>query len=396
MAWPCITRACCIARFWNQLDKGDIAVPLVFTKYSEATDGGQQYHAHLQQPQARSSSTAIEVLAAGLETDHGAHSGPNRDILQQSGPPQSKELSGSVMRQDYKAWKVNPGVSCKPKIEYQPSETPFDQETQYQKDFKAWPIPRRGDHPWISKPSAGLTAPTASSEAKRKKPPPVALPEKNPEGSAPPENVEPAVSKVKTSVTFNSVADIQSTAKEAKEQKSREKSPSQRWSMEGLRPRDAADILNKHIKEEGGNASSYRNEFRAWTDVKPVKSIKAKYQYKPPEERVAPESSYTAMFKGECNQPVAGDNKLTERRRIRSLYSEPQKESTKVEKPSVQTSKPKKITPSHKPVKKAKDKQLTPGRASKKKAAETATSTAKPDDKEKSKEINNKLAEAKE
>lgn len=37
MAWPCITRACCIARFWNQLDKADIAVPLVFTKYSEAT-----------------------------------------------------------------------------------------------------------------------------------------------------------------------------------------------------------------------------------------------------------------------------------------------------------------------------------------------------------------------
>ena len=38
MAWPCITRACCIARFWNQLDKADIAVPLVFTKYSEATE----------------------------------------------------------------------------------------------------------------------------------------------------------------------------------------------------------------------------------------------------------------------------------------------------------------------------------------------------------------------
>ncbi|XP_072257977.1 microtubule-associated protein 6 isoform X1 [Pyxicephalus adspersus] len=392
MAWPCITRACCIARFWNQLDKGDIAVPLVFTKYSEVTEGGQQYHAHLQQPQARSSSTAIEVLPAGIESDHGAQSWPSRDITHQSGPAKAKEPSGSVMRQDYIAWNVKPEASCKPKNDYQPSETPFKQETQYQKDFKAWPIPRRGDHPWIPKPSPGLTAPTASSEAKRKKPP-VALPEKNPEGPAQVDSTEPVVPKVKTSVTFSSAADIKSTSKETKEKVTREMSPSGRWSMEGLRSRDAADILNRQIKEEGG--SSYRNEFRAWADVKPVKPIKAKSQYKPPEEKVAHETSYKAMFKGECNQPVAGDNKLIDRRRIRSLYSEPHKESSKVEKPSVQPSKPKKTTPSHKPVKKAKDKQLTPGRASKKKAAET-TSTAKPDDKEKSKEMNNKLAEAKE
>ncbi|XP_069825652.1 microtubule-associated protein 6 isoform X3 [Dendropsophus ebraccatus] len=397
MAWPCITRACCIARFWNQLDKGDIAVPLVFTKYSEVTEGGQQHHAHLQQPQARPISSSIEAQPAHAETDHGA--GSSRDLSHHPGPGHSKEPAGSVMREDYRHWNVKPEASCKPKSEYQPSEAPFQKETQYQKDFKAWPIPRRGDHPWIPKPSPGLTAPTASSVAKMKKTP-VALPEKKAEEPPTAEPTEIVVPKVKASVTFSSVADIQSTNKEVQERKNRARSPSTRWSMEGLRPRDAADILNRQIKEEGGVGTSYRNEFRPWTDVKPVKPIKARPQYRPPEEKVVHETSYKATFKGECIQPTAGDNKLTERRRIRSLYSEPHKESPKVEKPSVQPSKPKKTTtPSHKPVKKAKDKQITPGRASKKKAPETGSTpaTAKPEDnKEKSKEMNNKLAEAKE
>ncbi|XP_029458007.1 microtubule-associated protein 6 [Rhinatrema bivittatum] len=131
-------------------------------------------------------------------------------------------------------------------------------------------------------------------------------------------------------------------------------------------------------------------------DVKPVKPIKAKPQYKPPEEKVVHETSYKATFKGECNKPVSGDNKINERRRIRSLYSEPYKEIAKVEKPNVQTSKPKKTTTaSHKPAKRAKDKQITSGRAVKKKSPESAGET-KPEDKEKSKELNNKLAEAKE
>ncbi|XP_075193715.1 microtubule-associated protein 6 isoform X4 [Anomaloglossus baeobatrachus] len=326
MAWPCITRACCIARFWNQLDKGDIAVPLVFTKYSEVTEGGQQHHAHLQQPQARHSSYAVEAQPALIEADHGA--GSTRDLSHQPGPGHSKETTGSVMRQDYKHWNVKPEASCKPKSEYQPSEAPFERETQYQKDFKAWPIPRRGDHPWIPKPSPGLTAPTASSAAKMKKTP-VALPEKRAEELPKVESTELVVPKVKASVTFSSVADIQSTHKEVQEKRNREKSPSTRWSMEGLRARDAADILNRQIKEEGGVGTSYRNEFRPWTDVKPVKPIKARPQYRPPEEKVVHETSYKATFKGECNQPTTADNKLTERRRIRSLYSEPHKESPK-------------------------------------------------------------------
>ncbi|OCT96387.1 microtubule-associated protein 6 homolog isoform X3 [Xenopus laevis] len=392
MAWPCITRACCIARFWNQLDKGDIAVPLVFNKYSEVTEGSAQYHAHLQQPQARLSSAAIETQSAVVEADHGGQVGSTKDLSQKPGLGPNKMQTDSVMRQDYKAWKVKPELSCKPKTEYQPSEAPFDNKTQYQKDFKAWPIPRRGDHPWIPKPSPGLNAPTASSEAKKSA---VAVPENKPTEPAKVEATEEVVPKVKASVTFSGLPIKEPVSKENPEKKSREKSPSGQLHVDGMRPRDAVDMLNRQIKEEGGAGSSYRNEFRPWTDVKPVKPIKAKSQYQPPEEKVVHETSYKATFKGESNQPTAGDNKLTERRRIRSLYSEPCKESSKVEKPSVQTSKPKKTSTSHKPVKKAKEKIIAPGRASKKKSAES-TPTTKPEEKEKSKEINNKLAEAKE
>lgn len=75
---------------------------------------------------------------------------------------------------------------------------------------------------------------------------------------------------------------------------------------------------------------THRNEFRAWTDIKPVKAIKAKPQYKPPDDKMAHETSYSAQFKGEANKPALADNKIIDRRRIRSLYSEPFKEPPKV------------------------------------------------------------------
>uniref|UniRef100_A0A8C5MJS5 Microtubule associated protein 6 n=1 Tax=Leptobrachium leishanense TaxID=445787 RepID=A0A8C5MJS5_9ANUR len=392
MAWPCITRACCIARFWNQLDKGDISVPLVFSKYSEVTDGIQQHHTYLQQPQVRPTSAAIEIQPTLVEADHGGHTETTRDLPQQHGSAHVKEQSGSIMRQDYKAWKVKPEASCKPKCEYHPSDVPFKQETQYQKDFKAWPIPRRGDYPWIHKPSPSLTAPTAASEAKKKKEL-VGQLEKRPTEPAKVEDAEKVVATVKVSVSFSKEADVESTAKDTPEKKPRERSPAGK--TEGSRHRDASDIFNRQIQGDHGSNSYYRNEFKPWTDIKPAKAMRTRSLYKPPEEKVSHETSYNTTFKGECNKPTAADNKLTERRRIRSLYSEPSKETPKVEKPSVQTPRAKKTPTSHKPVKKAKEKQIVTGRASKKKTAET-TSTTKPEDKEKSKEINNKLAEAKE
>lgn len=64
--------------------------------------------------------------------------------------------------------------------------------------------------------------------------------------------------------------------------------------------------------------------------MKPVKPIKAPSQYKPPLEGTNLETSYSATFKGEQVKPHPFDNKSLERRRIRSLYSEPGKEPAKV------------------------------------------------------------------
>ncbi|XP_066846123.1 microtubule-associated protein 6 [Anser cygnoides] len=392
MAWPCITRACCIARFWNQLDKADIAVPLVFTKYSEATEQ-QQHPQHPQHPLQQqqqpqpvvpappqrpsvpiATQPGADAAAAAAGGGGGGEAAPGSA---RPGPaPHASPPADSVMRHDYKPWKVQrPEPSCKPKSEYQPSDAPFEKETQYQKDFRAWPIPKRGDHPWIPKagPSPVLGPERASpekpaQEKRRKKEEDTEAEEEHPKAGA---------------------------GREKGRQKGEEPGGQQ---AEAGRGRAAADALNRQIKEEvvaAGVSSSYRNEFRPWIDVKPVKAIKAKAQYKPPEEKMTHETSYSAQFKGETSKPAPADNKFLERRRIRTLYSEPYKEPPKVEKPSVKPSKPKKTTTSHKPLKKAKDKQIASGRAAKKKSAETSN-TAKPEDKEKSKEMNNKLAEAKE
>nr|XP_012788715.1 unnamed protein product [Sorex araneus] len=442
MAWPCITRACCIARFWNQLDKADIAVPLVFTKYSEATD---HPGAPAQPPQPAPAPPSARTVAIETQPAQGEQDAVARATGPAPGPAVEREGAGaygrggaaaglgsgqavgsgsssgtadSVMRQDYRAWKVQrPEPSCRPRSEYQPSDAPFERETQYQKDFRAWPLPRRGDHPWIPKP---VQMPPASQAAA----PVLGAPRRRPQSQerwpvhaaadAPEQEAAPGGPCGPAAAGKPSGGDERDTRRKA--------GPA--WMLrraEGLGPeqtplpaaqaqvqaqaptpapetgkgREAADALNRQIREEVATAagSSYRNEFRAWTDIKPVKPIKARSQYRPPGDKMFHETSYSAQFKGEANKPTPADNKVIDRRRIRSLYSEPFKESPRVERPSVQSSKPKKTSVSHKPQRKAKDKQVGSGRAAKKKGVEASTAPAT---KEQSKEMNNKLAEAKE
>ncbi|XP_074837217.1 microtubule-associated protein 6 [Carettochelys insculpta] len=398
MAWPCITRACCIARFWNQLDKADIAVPLVFTKYSEATEspaapGGSQ------PPPRPSSAIETQPCILGGDLDAVARATATGDHKAGPGQQPPQQLADSVMRQDYKHWKVQrPEPSCKPKSEYQPSDTPFEKESQYQKDFRAWPIPKRGDHPWIPKPApAPVPAPEkgpqekpAGQEKRRKLLPGQERKEEEEAEPGPKEELSKA-GRAEEGREIRIKKRVQVVEDGGQQQ------PGPSAPLEGGKGRAVVDALNRQIREEvaAGVSSSYRNEFRPWVDVSRVKLIKAKPQYKPPDEKVIHETSYSSQFKGEPNKPVTADNKFLDRRRIRSLYSEPFLELSKVEKRSVQTSKPKKTTASHKPLKKAKDKQIASGRAAKKKSAESSSGT-KPEDKEKSKEMNNKLAEAKE
>ncbi|XP_070800190.1 microtubule-associated protein 6 [Pituophis catenifer annectens] len=396
MAWPCISRACCIARFWNQLDKADIAVPLVFTKYSEATElpATQVVFQQQQQQPARPLPSAIDIQPAGLSSDYHAHArpasavdhGPAAPPGPSSRAPKETPMADSVMREDFKAWKVQgPEPSCKPKNEFQPSDQPFANQSQYQKDFRPWPIPKRGDHPWIPKQMAipaveldkGTKEPRSSSWERRSKSQ---------------IGYDRSEQKKEEAVAAKPAPEERATKTKKKAQQPEDQArpphqqPGPSGTQEGGKGRAVVDALNRQIKEEVTarvSTSCYRNEFRPWTDIRPVRAIKAKSQYEPPDEKMFHQTSYSSQFTAEGAKPGPPDNKYMERRRIRTLYKEPLQESPKVEKPSPQPSKPKKTTPSHKSVKKPKDKQMASSRASKKKSAETPSRTATAEDKEK-------------
>ncbi|KAK3521606.1 hypothetical protein QTP70_014748 [Hemibagrus guttatus] len=353
MAWPCITRVCCMARFWSQLDKADIAVPLVFTSYSDACVPVQS------RAQPGVSGVAIETQPGGVGSAQEVVSkGPGAPTTTTS----TESAQGSVMRQDYKAWNVRREPSCKPKREYHEPEVPLATETQYQKDFKPWPIPRK-DHPWIPKASR------AEQEGGVEK------------GQIADRVQEKEILKRRQAKKIEDQTDKGSEVKHDHQK---------------LGGRAAADALNRQIKDEVGDGSSYRTEFKAYTDVKPAKLIRAKFQYQPPGEKTNRETSYSAAYRGEQVKLQQADK--TERRSVRKLYNEPYIEPTRVDRSSVPRSKLKKTASSSsshgKAVKKSKEKQTVSGsaRGSKKKSSENQ----RPSHKEKSKEMNNKLAEAKE
>lgn len=235
MAWPCITRACCINRFWTELDKADIAVPLVFTKYSDVAD--VQHLAH--HPQPRQKRPGPGPGAAGA-VDVQPHPG-----AQDAGGAAERKDDGSaasVMRQDFKAWRVRPEPSCKPRSEYQRSAAPFNNETQYQKDYKPWPIPKKHDHPWIPKPS-----PTSSSKQEM-----LAVSAEAESGVEKSEIEEKTQEKEKEKPKEKVVKREKSA-----ERRAPEKTEAQEESAEQRRSRAAADALNRQIKEVS-SSSSYR------------------------------------------------------------------------------------------------------------------------------------------
>ncbi|XP_037632387.1 microtubule-associated protein 6 homolog isoform X1 [Sebastes umbrosus] len=386
MAWPCITRACCINRFWSELDKADIAVPLVFTKYSDVASDLQHQHLHPQPRQKRTGgAVAIETQHPGEQHQEPGKAPPG------AGAAAAKDGSAaSVMRQDFKAWRVRPEPSCKPRDEYQRSAAPFNNETQYQKDYKPWPIPKKHDHPWIPKASPTTTTGGGGGVCKVEH----AEAESGVEKSEIEEKTQEK--ELKEPVKKVSVKREKSAERQTVE-KTEVQMPPDVVTAEEKKGRAAADALNRQIKQVMSTSSSYRTEFKAYKDVKPAKPIKAPSQYKPPVEETSLETSYSATYKGEQVKAHPTDNKLTDRRRIRSLYNEPGKDAAKVDKP-VSRTKPKKTptTTTGKMVKKSKEKQIASSQSAKKKPS-LGTPEPKSDGvvTKKSKEISNRLAEAK-
>ncbi|KAG7453768.1 hypothetical protein JOB18_037201 [Solea senegalensis] len=390
MAWPCITRACCINRFWTELDKADIAVPLVFTKYSDVAEAQRLPH-HLHRHQ--------RAAAVAIETQQQPPPGGESQVKE--APPAAAAAAGaetrgsaaSVMRQDFRAWRVRPEPSCRPRDEYQPTTGPFNNQTQYQKDYKAWPIPKKHDHPWIHRTESegGVEKSQVEEKLQEKKNKKVEerkevkvqeerkkevktveekvqdmkvedmkVPEKKLEEKKVQEEKVQEEKKVEIKVQEEKKVEIkvqeekkgeikvqeekkveikvqeEKKVEEVKESKletvrsvRREKSAEKKKLEEQRRDRAAADALNRQIQEVMSTSSSYRTEFKAYKNVKPVKAIKAPAQYKPPVEETSLETSYSATFKGEQVKAPPSDNKLQERRRIRSLYSEPSSKEPK-------------------------------------------------------------------
>ncbi|XP_040535179.1 MAP6 domain-containing protein 1 isoform X3 [Gallus gallus] len=120
MAWPCISRVCCLARFWSQLDRSDLAVPLTIRNYSD------------------------------IEEQEDAPAPPP--------PPPPPRPPAAAPRP-----RPGPAHGSPPE--------PFAAETQYRRDFRAWPLPRRAARPWVSagsgghRPPAPPPAPTRAARA---------------------------------------------------------------------------------------------------------------------------------------------------------------------------------------------------------------------------------------
>lgn len=126
MAWPCISRVCCLARFWNQFDKSDLSVPLTIQNYSDIAD-----------QEVRS---VTKQVSASERAPGNNYSSPDP----RTGSPPTH---GDGTRGSFRARKE---PSYKPREDYHPPGVPFPSLTQYKQDFKPWPIPRKENFPWIS------------------------------------------------------------------------------------------------------------------------------------------------------------------------------------------------------------------------------------------------------
>ncbi|XP_051990659.1 microtubule-associated protein 6 homolog [Xyrauchen texanus] len=125
MAWPCISRVCCMTRFWNQFDKSDLSVPLTIQNYSDIA-------VHEVRSVTKLVSTEPVPSIEFVSPD-------------QRDSPTTRDAAG--VRRPHRG-RTEP--SYKPREDYHPPGVPFQSVTQYKQDYKPWPIPKKDNFPWIS------------------------------------------------------------------------------------------------------------------------------------------------------------------------------------------------------------------------------------------------------
>ncbi|CAG5896770.1 unnamed protein product [Menidia menidia] len=135
MAWPCISRVCCLARFWNQFDKSDLSVPLTIQNYSDIAE-----------QEVRSVTKQVSNLERAPGNDYSAPEPRAR------GSPHAPADAPAGTRGSFRGRRE---PSYKPRDDYHPPGVPFTSVTQYKQDFKPWPIPRKENFPWINNGGGG-------------------------------------------------------------------------------------------------------------------------------------------------------------------------------------------------------------------------------------------------
>nr|XP_020451589.1 microtubule-associated protein 6 homolog [Monopterus albus] len=230
MAWPCISRVCCLARFWNQFDKSDLSVPLTIQNYSDIAE-----------QEVRSVTKQVSALERAPGNNY---STPD---LRTAGSPQAPR-DGPATRGSFRARKE---PSYKPREGYHPPGVPFPSMTQYKQDFKPWPIPRKENFPWIS--NGGSKGYSVSDS---------------------PGN------------TYHSQAPLGEREERGRGQRS----------------------VEQQVMGES-KISSYRQEYRPWTGVKPAKSARKNppAQYSSPgteATHILCETSYQAAYSGEVHRSI--------------------------------------------------------------------------------------------
>ncbi|XP_070976557.1 MAP6 domain-containing protein 1-like [Oncorhynchus clarkii lewisi] len=131
MAWPCISRVCCLARFWNQFDKSDLSVPLTIQNYSDITD------------------QEVQSVTRQVPTDRVLRH--NYSTTEHRGSPQTPGDAPGTQR----SLRGRREPNFKPQEDYQQTGVPFSTVTQYKQDYKPWPIPKKENFPWISNVGKG-------------------------------------------------------------------------------------------------------------------------------------------------------------------------------------------------------------------------------------------------
>ncbi|XP_018532342.1 microtubule-associated protein 6 homolog [Lates calcarifer] len=225
MAWPCISRVCCLARFWNQFDKSDLSVPLTIQNYSDI--------AAEQEVRSVTKQVSASERAPGNNYSTPDPRGAGSSLAPADGPG---------TRGSFRARKE---PSYKPREDYHPPGVPFPSVTQYKQDFKPWPIPRKENFPWISNGGSRADSVTDSP--------------------------------------VNSSYHGQAQPGER----------GQRWG-------------EQQVTEES-KTSSYRQEYRPWTGVKPAKSARKNppAQYSSPgteATHIPRETSYQAAYSGDVHR----------------------------------------------------------------------------------------------